>query len=154
MWWSFLFSVDTGGVESELESPMRCGGDSRDSGKFVSWNRILWHATFGHMPSRRSRVKRSNLYASRKMASRGRSSHLSPSVARNIRNCCKIPISLINPVTWVLTANAWYQHRLAAARNCPPSLRYSGRFQVAEKSRAIPPAPSPRRSCLAQRGGW
>jgi len=32
---SFLFFVDTGGEESELKSPMKCGGDSRGCGKFV-----------------------------------------------------------------------------------------------------------------------
>ena len=32
---SSLFFVDTGGVESELKSPMKCGGDSRGCGKFV-----------------------------------------------------------------------------------------------------------------------
>jgi hypothetical protein len=99
-WQSFLFFVDTGGVESEPKSPMRCGDYSQGCGKFVSWNRILWHATFGHMPSRRSRVKQSNLFSSRKMASRGRSSHLSPSVACNRSNCCKIAITLTENDRW------------------------------------------------------
>src|ERR1700747_1353187 len=41
----------------------------------------------------------------------------------------------------------------ADAKNCPPSLLCSGQLQVAERRRAIPPAPSPRRSCPAQLGG-
>ena len=35
IWQSFLFFVDTGGVELELKSRMKCGGDFRGYGKFV-----------------------------------------------------------------------------------------------------------------------
>jgi len=41
----------------------------------------------------------------------------------------------------------------ADARNCPPGPLCSGQLQVAERCREIPPAPSPRRSCPARRGG-
>jgi hypothetical protein len=41
----------------------------------------------------------------------------------------------------------------ADARNCPPSPLCSGQLQVGERRREIRPAPSPRRSYPARRGG-
>jgi hypothetical protein len=88
MWQSFLFFVDTGGVESELKSPITCGGNSQGLWEVrVMESNIVALDFCAHAISM---LAGSNLFAFRKIAGGRHFSHFCPSVSSNRRNCRNI----------------------------------------------------------------
>jgi hypothetical protein len=76
-----LFSADAEDVELECLQQRRCGGVFRGLGKFVSCNRMSWRTYFGSRRSLALLVRRSNLFALRKVVGIGNFSHFNRSSA-------------------------------------------------------------------------